>query len=83
MTTHDFEDDPMGPFGTGPVIEEPDEPWVDPVSDGFGADGAYGPVGYTDPIYEAFGDYDAFGPFASRDIDYLADEDGQPYPEEG
>ena len=79
---HDFDEDPMGPFGTGPAVDD-GEPWVDPIAEGFGEDGVYGPIAYTDPIYEQFGDYDAFGPFAWRNIDYFAEEEERRYSEGG
>lgn len=53
------DEDPNGPFGTGPALPDP-EPLYDRL---------------YDPIFEQFGDYDAFGPFAWREIDYTSDLD--------
>ena len=38
------DEDPLGPFGNGPAIDDTDEAWVDPVYEGFGDDAAFGPI---------------------------------------
>ena len=59
-----LEEDRMGPFGTGPVVED-DLSFDDPSLD--------------DQLYEKFGDFDAFGPFRSRYEDYSDPEAEWPY----
>lgn len=44
MTMHDFEDDPMGPFGMGPAIE-------DPIYEAFGDYDLFGPFAWRDIDY--------------------------------
>jgi hypothetical protein len=66
-----LEEDPMGPFGTGPAVED---------------DSPFEPVEETDfdaVLFEQFGDFDAFGPFRSRYEDYSSLDDGWPYPDLG
>ena len=43
-------DDPLGPFGTGPAMDDP-EPWVDPVYEQFGDYDPFGPWASRDADY--------------------------------